>query len=154
MWEHFIPQDSPAGRAELEQQLEQRRAQEEGADWKNIRRGWCLGSGQFREELLAQAHRLTEETNQAGTRRETTEAKARRILQEELDRLGWTEPELAKRSEDDERKVQLARRLRAETSMTWQWIGEQLHLGNWRRAASRLAKLKPQPDGQNEFKLE
>ena len=48
-----IPADSVAGRAELENDLERRRAQER--DYQGIRRGWCLGGETFREELQAQA---------------------------------------------------------------------------------------------------
>ena len=53
--ELHIPKDSVAGRAELENYLEVRRAQEDGGEFKQIRRGWCLGSDQFRQELLEQA---------------------------------------------------------------------------------------------------
>jgi hypothetical protein len=49
-----IPADSAAGRAELENDLERRREQEQ--DYRGIRRGWCLGGETFREELLARAH--------------------------------------------------------------------------------------------------
>src|SRR5712691_9661582 len=41
--EHRIPKDSAAGRRELENRLEERRAVEAGADYKKLRRGWCLG---------------------------------------------------------------------------------------------------------------
>jgi REP element-mobilizing transposase RayT len=57
--EHFIPQDSVAGREELENYLEVRRAQEDDGELKRIRRGWCLGGETFRQELLAQAHTRT-----------------------------------------------------------------------------------------------
>jgi putative transposase len=54
-----IPQDSAVGREELENYLEVRRAQEEGGEFKKIRRGWCLGGETFRQELLAQAQMRT-----------------------------------------------------------------------------------------------
>ena len=50
-----IPKDSVAGREELENYLEVRRAQEDGVEFKPIRRGWCLGRETFRQELLEQA---------------------------------------------------------------------------------------------------
>jgi putative transposase len=53
--EYGIPQDSVAGRSELENDLERRRAAEDGEAYKGIRRGWCLGGEKFREELLSQA---------------------------------------------------------------------------------------------------
>jgi REP element-mobilizing transposase RayT len=54
-----IPRDSIAGREELENYLEVRRAQEEDGEFKKIRRGWCLGGESFRQELLAQAQART-----------------------------------------------------------------------------------------------
>ena len=57
--ELHIPKDSLAGREELENYLEARRAQEDGGELKHIRRGWCLGSETFRQELLEQAHQRT-----------------------------------------------------------------------------------------------
>ena len=53
-----IPKDSIAGREELEQHLEVRRAQEDEGELKKIRRGWCLGRETFRQELLEQAHAM------------------------------------------------------------------------------------------------
>ena len=73
-------------------------------------------------------------------------------MQEELDKLGWTVKDLAARSKSDIRKVRLAGRLRTETSVTWKWISEQLHMGTWSHAAS--LKIKTEPAEQNEFKLE
>jgi hypothetical protein len=149
--ELHIPRDSSAGREELENHLECRRAQEDGEELKSIRRGWCLGGDAFRKELLEQAHARAGENHHAQTRRESAEEKARRIMQEELDKLGWTARDLAARSKGDVRKVRLARRLRTETGVTWKWISEQLHMGTWTYAAS--LKIKTEPDEQNEFKL-
>ncbi len=65
-------------------------------------------------------------------------------------RLGWTAQDLAARSKGDVRKVRLAQRLRAETSVTWKWISAQWYLGAWAYAACLKLKIEP----QNEFKLE
>jgi hypothetical protein len=111
-----------------------------------------LGGETFRKELLEQAHARAGENHDARTGRETTEARARRILEEELDRLGWTAADLAARSKGDLRKVRLARRLRTETGVTWKWISEQLHMGTWTHAASRLYHAREMAE-QNEFKL-
>ena len=66
-----IPADSAAGRAELENDLERRRAEEE--DYKGIRRGWCLGGETFREELLAQARAVAGEIRVLELKIETEE---------------------------------------------------------------------------------
>ena len=56
------------------------------------------------------------------------EAGLRIRLNEELDKLGWTGAELAKRAKGDVRKVRMARRLRAETAVTLKWITNELHM--------------------------
>ena len=150
-----IPKDSPAGREQLEQCLETRRAQEDADEFKPIRRGWCLGSETFRKELLESAHTRATESHHAQTRRETTEEKARRILNEELDKLGWTEAELVQRAKGDARKIGIAQRLRVETAVTLKWIARELHMGTWTHLANRLknAKSENDPNKQSELRL-
>ena len=71
--ELHIPKDSPAGREELENYLEVRRAQEDGGELKKIRRGWCLGGETFRQELLAQARTVAGESRVAKLKIEAEE---------------------------------------------------------------------------------
>lgn len=134
-----IPRDTAAGRMQLEQYLENRRARADGEEFKPIRRGWCLGSEKFREELLETAHPLATEQHQAQTRQETAEHKARRLLQVELGRLGWQRTELMARPKGDPRKIRIAQRLRAETAVTLKWIATELHMGAWTNVSNLLA---------------
>jgi hypothetical protein len=60
---------------------------------------------------------------------EAAEAKANRIVDQELRRALWTEAELRSRKKGDEEKIAIARRLRAETTMTMEWIAARLHMG-------------------------
>jgi hypothetical protein len=53
--ERGIPQDSAAGRREFARLTEQRRRADLAAEFKPVERGWCLGSEEFRQELLAAA---------------------------------------------------------------------------------------------------
>jgi len=62
---------------------------------------------------------------------ETSQAKARRIIAQELHRLGWNEHDLQSRRKGDPEKVKLARRLRAETTMTLAWVAQALEMGRW-----------------------
>src|SRR5437016_10130659 len=48
---------------------------------------------------------------------EAAEAKAERIIEEELSRLGWSAGDLPGRRKGDGRKVAIAQRLQAETTM-------------------------------------
>ena len=68
-----IPQDSDAGRQQLEQCLETRRAQKDGDEFKSIRRRWCWGDETFRRELLENTRTRATESHHAQTWRETTE---------------------------------------------------------------------------------
>jgi hypothetical protein len=52
----------------------------------------------------------------------------------------WTDADLKRRRKGDEKKVQMARRLRQETTMTWPWIAERLAMGHW-QAAANVVKL-------------
>jgi len=47
----------------------------------------------------------------------------------------------------------LARRLRAETSVTLKWIAEHLHMGTWTHVANRLSHHPAQPDHQPDLNL-
>jgi hypothetical protein len=126
-----IPKDSVAGRRELERATEERRALESDADYARLRRGWCWGDPTFRDELLEAVGKYAGESHSGAQRQESAEDQAQRIVREELARLGWTETELQKRAKGDKSKVRIARRLRAETTVTHKRIAKQLHMGTW-----------------------
>jgi len=60
---------------------------------------------------------------------------------EQLPRLGWPAAELAKRRQGDAEKVALARRLRAETTMSLKWIAGELHMGSWTYVANLRSQI-------------
>ena len=101
----------------------------EGGEFKAIRRGWFLGAETFRQELLARMSERLGAEHYGEERAETEVAKAERIIAEELQRWKWKERELPVRPKGDVAKVALAARLRAETTMTAQWIAERLGMG-------------------------
>jgi hypothetical protein len=61
---------------------------------------------------------------------EASEQKAEQLLAQELTRRGWEEQTLAQRPKGDPEKLQLAERLRTETTMTWKWIAQRLRMGS------------------------
>jgi hypothetical protein len=124
-----IPQDSEAGREQFELALEQRRAQETGAEWKGLRRGWCLGGETFRRELLAQISERRGGWHYGRELVESAQAKAERLIAAELQRQGWSGEELKTQRKGSEFKVRLAAKLRTETTVTLGWIAERLHMG-------------------------
>jgi REP element-mobilizing transposase RayT len=140
--EKRIPKDSAAGRQEFERQMERRRREDLRQEFKPVERGWCLGSESFREELLAAAGERVGRSHYGSERRETGEARAERLVRAGLHGLGWGEKELSERPKGDKEKVKLARRLRAETTMTLRWIAGRLRMGSW-TYVSNLLREKP-----------
>ena len=124
-----IPKDNPAGRRQFEMNMEQRRLEETGHDWKGLRRGWCWGEETFRQELLVQMSEKMGAEHYGEERAGSAEAKAERIVAEELKRLKWTTNALEAHRKGDERKLRIARRLREETTMTLKWIADRLKMG-------------------------
>jgi len=139
-----IPKDSAAGRREFERQMEERRRLDHPEGMKQMRRGWYLGDEEFRRELLAQMDGKMGRHHSGPERRESAEQKAERILHEELKRRGWDPMELKRRRKGDPGKVQVARRLRKETTMPWQWIATALIMGASDYAAACVRELLKQ----------
>jgi REP element-mobilizing transposase RayT len=139
--EKGIANDDRAGRVEFSRQMERRRLEEGTADYGALRRGWCLGSEEFREDMLAAEAENVGANHYGADRFETGQEKARRIIAQELRRLGWKERQLRLKRKGDKHKVQLARRLRSETTMTLAWVAHHLHMGSW-GYVSNLLKAK------------
>jgi REP element-mobilizing transposase RayT len=127
--EYRLPADSAAGRRRLEQVLEARRGAEVGADYKPIRRGWFFGAPTLKEELLAAVNAQAGGWHYGEELRESAEAKAERLVGEELKRRQWDAGSLAQRRKGDAGKLAIARRLRQETTMTMEWIARRLCMG-------------------------
>ena len=109
--------------------VQARRGAEEGDEFQEIRRGWCLGEETFRQELLSQMSERLGAEHYGEERQETAEAQAERSIAAELKRRQWQAAELRARPKGDAAKLALAARLRAETTMTVGWIAERLGMG-------------------------
>jgi REP element-mobilizing transposase RayT len=134
-----LPRDSAACRREFERHMEERRRQAGGGEeWAAIRRGWFLGDEALKAELLAQVSERVGAQHYGAARQESGEAKAERLVREELAKLGWTEADLAQRRKGDSGKVRIARRLRRETTMTLAWIAARLRMGVWTHVSNLL----------------
>ena len=140
--EHGIPQDSPAGRQEFERHLERRRLEEvDEKALQEFREAWSIGGEAFRRECLERMEGKVGENHPGQTRLETAEAKADRIVTEELARLRWTYDDLVGRQKSHPMKLALAARLRQETTLSVKQIAERLHLGKPKGARSNLHKF-------------
>jgi REP element-mobilizing transposase RayT len=140
--EHGIQQDTPAGRKEFERQIEGRRLEEVNPEsLRELREGWCLGAEAFRRECLERMEGKVGENHPGQTRFETAQAKAERIIAEELGGLNWTEQDLAARPKSDSLKLALAARLRQQTTLSVKQVAERLHLGKPKGARTNLHKF-------------
>ena len=75
-------------------------------------------------------------------KRESAEAKAERIIGEELKRLGWSEADLSQQPKSAPAKLALAARLRRETTLTLPWLAARLHLGTWKSFSAKLHRWR------------
>ena len=66
------------------------------------------------------------------------EAKAERILAQELMRAKWKEKDLEERRKNDVVKLAIAARLRRETTLTIREIARRLHMGSWKSLNNKL----------------
>lgn len=140
--EHGVGQDTPAGRQEFERHMERRRWEEMNPEaLEEFRRGWSIGSETFRQECLDRMEGKVGDNHPGQTRLETAQAKADRILAEELTRLGWTQADLATRQRNHPIKLALAARLRQQTTLSVKQIAERLHLGKPKGARANLHKF-------------
>jgi len=83
-------------------------------------------------------------------KRESAEAKAERIIAEELRRLRWANTDLQLRLKSDPAKLQIAARLRVETTLTIKWIAARLHLGTTKSANVGVLSVFETRDAKNQ----
>jgi REP element-mobilizing transposase RayT len=127
--EYRIPKDSAAGRRHLENALEEWRTGKATADYRAVRRGWCLGSKTFRKELVNRMKERMGAEHYGEARAEALEARAEAVVVEALRRCGWKESDLNHRAKGASQKVEIAAQLRAQTEVTVKWIAQRLKMG-------------------------
>ena len=103
--------------------------------------------------MLAAAVERVGPSHYGAERQETGLQKAERVVQEEIQRLGWDEDELRARPKGDRAKVMLARRLRQKTSMSLKWIAQRLHMGTWTCVSNLLNEPPPTHPAAQEMLL-
>jgi putative transposase len=137
-----IPKDSAAGRREFARQMEARAQENHEKEWRAIRRGWCLGDEEFREELLEQMEGLGGEYHHREELNESAAYRAQVIIKEELKKLKWKEEDLLDARKGDKRKLKMALRLRRETTLSLKEIAGSLSMGSWGYLARLLHEAK------------
>jgi REP element-mobilizing transposase RayT len=137
--EHGIQIDTAAGRKQFEERMERRRSEETDPEaLRALRRGWCLGSVAYKREMLARMEGGLGEHHAGELHEQVAQAKAERIVAEELQRRGWAEQELSRRSKSDMDKLEIAARLRRETTLSLKSIAARVQLGTSKAANVKL----------------
>jgi len=139
--EHGIQEDSTAGRQQFEQRMEARRLEETDPEAdKALRGGWFLGSESFKRQALARMEGSLGGHHAGELHQEAAQAKAERIIADELQRRGWQERDLITRRKNDPAKLEMAARLRRETTLSLKAIAVRLQLGTSKTANGKLHK--------------
>lgn len=98
---------------------------------KQYCRGWFLGTTDAKKELAIELAKGNPSVDWAGVDlKELNEVTWERIVQEELKRLKIKEPAIATSAKGADWKVQIAKRLRKETTAKNPWIAERLQMGH------------------------
>ena len=143
-------------RQEFERRIEARRLEPgDEAALQALRRGWCLGSDEFKQEKLEEMDGQVGQHHFGQMRLEVAQAKAERIIHEELGRLGWQESDLTARRRRDPGKLAIALRLRQETTLSVKQIAARLGLGTAGSASVCLlaASRQTNPGAANQRSL-
>ena len=137
--EHGIAKDTAEGRREFERRVETRRAQEgDPNQWKGMRRGWCVGSPEFKRALLERLHGTRRTDDGGEIRRQANQVRAEGIIAAALGELGWKEGDLSQGAKISPGKLALAAQLRKETTLTIQQIANRLCMGSRKSVAPKL----------------
>ena len=152
-------EDTPGGRRRYadymtRRVLEVQRAKkpwEADERWKAIRRGWCLGGEEFREEMLERVGCVVE--GDSGTAfggegfREHNERKAVQLLEKGLEVLGLHAEDLPGMKKSSVEKCALAWLIRKRTSVKTGWIKNRLHMGSATNFSELLKKMESTSTG-------
>ena len=122
-------QDTPAGRRAFLERLERHRATHAGRETAPFNQGWCFGDETFRAELLRRKDPRTGAPKSGEQTQDAAAERAEELVREELRKFGWEGLNLATLKKGDAGKVQIAKQLRAGTTMTLSWIARRLAMG-------------------------
>ena len=107
---------------------------EAGIGYVELRRGWCLGDGDFRQRMLDRAEKALEGKKLASVMgaavKEHGEAKASKLLAEGLAKLKLNSGDLVGIAKAADEKKALAAWLSQQTLVPAEWIAAKLHMGH------------------------
>ena len=148
-------EDTASGRREYTAYMERRRAEcrkpgareEMESEWKEIRRGWYLGSEIFGEKVRDLVGVVVDggarDSYIGGARAAHDESAAEKLLQTGLKTLDLKRRDLEGLRKSDPRKQVLAWWIRKQTAVSNQWVSDRLamgHAGNLSKMVNRVER--------------
>ena len=133
--------DTPTGLRRYQEMMQKRVVEIQYSDkpwavderWEKIRRGWCFGSDQFRDEMVAALDGVME-----GKRRDSfggiesqkhDTLEAMRLLAGGIKKLGIKKNDLLELKKNDPIKKAVAWSIRKNTSVKNEWIAKEIQMG-------------------------
>jgi REP element-mobilizing transposase RayT len=144
--EHGIQNDTLKGRREFSRRIETQRYDRNMRDCDLLLTGWRFGSEDFISRLADQVMVRTEEDHTRVVRQENDAEKAHRLITEKLSSVGWNRERLNREHKGHPVKVQLAQKLRNETTLSMKWIAAELSMGSWGYLNQLLRKTRRTKD--------
>ncbi|MGI8435429.1 MAG: transposase [Chthoniobacterales bacterium] len=128
--EHGLDGDTARSRREFAGRMEAICPVDLAEEHEPLRRGWKLGAEDFGDRLVDWLSVEKTEGERARNQREMDVVLAERLLQDCLQQAGWRVGDLREKRKGDPVKVEIARKLRQQTTRTRQWIAQRLHTGS------------------------
>jgi REP element-mobilizing transposase RayT len=137
--EHGLNEDTARSRREFGRIMSVIRL--DPGDQTDLRTTWKFGAEDFRDWLAAKLSRRGRKGERAGERSETDAALAERIVKEALAKQRWRTLDLVREPKGHYTKVAIARQLRSQTPMSYQWIADRLRMGSASYVSNLLASV-------------
>ncbi len=143
--------DNALGRESYLKYLEAKGA-ETGKSYSELERGWCLGDGDFRQQLLDKAERalssIKRESVSGSAIKEHDENEASKLLKEGVLKLGLGHADFAKMPKSAVEKKALAAWLGKNTLASGVWIATHLMMGHPSSVTQAKAWCRETKEGQ------
>jgi REP element-mobilizing transposase RayT len=129
----------------------------QASEWRQLQRGWYLGSESFRDRLMDRAAGVVTGRQRASYRaeglRQHDEREAQRLLAAALTQLGLSLPAVAALKKTDARKQALAWLIKSRTVVGDAWIAARLEMGH-RSNVSRAVSAFRAPSDRERRRLQ
>ena len=121
--------DQPGAGRQFAKVMEARRQAERDEEFKPLNSDWCFGSEQFRAEMLNHIERQRGKWHYGSELWESAQAKAEHLIAEALRSEGVPDEQLGRWRKGHPFKIELAAKLRTQTTVTLDWIAQRLQMG-------------------------